>query len=277
MMRTPYTGSTIAFATMHGKERLAREAFRTFLGAAVVAPTGIDTDRFGTFAGDIPRLLTPLEAARAKVRLAIDSIGLPAVLASEGSFTTEFGWTTRQSEHVLFWDENRGIELIESCATSFTVPPGRHVSTSTQATSYARSLGFPDQGLIVQAHHEHGIVAHKELRSQVDLELAVERLLGENLEVSVLPDYRAHRSPARAEIIRTLCARMARRLATPCPGCGAPGYGRVSAIPGLPCSLCGTPTHRPAADVHACARCEITHTRQRTSHADPQWCDACNP
>ena len=49
----PYRGAVIAFATMHGKEHLARGPFHTILGATVLGVAGIDTDQFGTFAGDI--------------------------------------------------------------------------------------------------------------------------------------------------------------------------------------------------------------------------------
>lgn len=52
---TRYPGSHITFATMHGKEHLARDAFYDVLGTTVTAPRGLDTDQFGTFAGDIPR------------------------------------------------------------------------------------------------------------------------------------------------------------------------------------------------------------------------------
>lgn len=274
----PYRGAVIAFATMHGKEQLARGPFRTILGAAVLAPAGIDTDQFGSFAGDIPRTLTPQQAARSKALLGLRAAGLTSGLASEGSFTTEYGWLTRQNEHLLFLDQARGIELIESRTASFPVPPGRHILTSAQALSYATRLGFPHQGVIVQAHHDHGIAAYKDTQSNADLEATVDRLLCENVPVSVLPDYRAHRSPARADIIRNLCSRMAQRLSTPCPGCRSPGYGRVKTIPGLPCGTCGQPTHLPAADIHACSTCDTTHTRPRTSTlADPQWCETCNP
>ena len=63
----PYAGARIAFATVHGKEALAQQPFRDILVASVVAPAGLNTDQFGTFSGEIPRILTPHAAARAKV------------------------------------------------------------------------------------------------------------------------------------------------------------------------------------------------------------------
>ena len=84
----PYAARTIAFATMHGKERLARDAFHETLGAEVVAVGGLDTDQFGTFTGDITRTLAPKAAALAKARLGMQLAQTPYGLASEGSFSS---------------------------------------------------------------------------------------------------------------------------------------------------------------------------------------------
>lgn len=274
---TPYAGRTIAFATMHRKEELAREAFAGILGARITAPK-LDTDQFGTFAGDIPRTLSPIEAARAKAELGMRITGLTSAIASEGSFSAGSGWATRQTEHVLFRDQERGIELVESTTGAFPVPPGRHITDRADALSYARRIGFPAQGVIIQGHRPERIDPFKNVRSDADLERIVDQLLAENVPVSVLPDYRAHRSPARAETIRALCTRMAQRLATPCPDCGAPGFGRVGIIRGLPCALCRAPTHLPTADLLGCGLCQATEAHpHRQSLADPQWCDRCNP
>jgi len=42
-----YTGRTVTFATMHGRELLARDAFHHILGATVTAPRALDTDQSG--------------------------------------------------------------------------------------------------------------------------------------------------------------------------------------------------------------------------------------
>ncbi len=67
----PYRGEMIAIGTKHGKERQLGPAFAAVLGAWVTAPADIDTDAFGTFSGETPRTLTPVEAAKAKARLAM--------------------------------------------------------------------------------------------------------------------------------------------------------------------------------------------------------------
>lgn len=49
-----YRGATVVFGTQHGKATQVAPAFLTILGATVVAPTGLDTEQFGTFTGDVP-------------------------------------------------------------------------------------------------------------------------------------------------------------------------------------------------------------------------------
>ncbi|HEY5248424.1 MAG TPA: DUF6671 family protein, partial [Dermatophilaceae bacterium] len=91
-------------------------------------------------------------------------------------------------------------------------------------------------------------------------------------------DLRAHRNPERRLVLTRLGERLARRLATACPGCGCPGYGRTTTLAGLECSACGAPTHLIRADVHTCPRCPTTQTQARPrTLADPKWCDYCNP
>ncbi|MET2011810.1 DUF6671 family protein [Microbacterium chocolatum] len=278
MTASPYRGEVIAFATMHGKERLARDAFRDVLGARVVAPAGLDTDAFGSFSGEVPRTRSPLDTARAKARLALDTSGATAALASEGSFRSDFGWLTRHQELLVFVDDVRRIELVEAFAGPIELPPARDVTTGERAVAFAEAMGFPRQGVMVHADRAQGTEVAKELRTPNALAAHVDRLARAGASLTITPDYRAHRSSARSEVIRRLCLRMAERLAAPCPACATPGYGRTDVRRGLPCGDCGEPTSLPLADVHGCAACDASHLVPRTpSRAEPRWCDRCNP
>lgn len=278
MTAAPYRGEVIAFATMHGKERLAREAFRDVLGARVVAPAGLDTDAFGSFSDEVPRTQSPLDTARAKARRALDTSGATAALASEGSFRSDFGWLTRHQELLVFVDDARRIELVEAFTGPVDLPPAREVTSGKHAAAFAEAMGFPRQGVMVHADRAQGTEVAKGLRTPTALAEHVDRLAREGASLTITPDYRAHRSPARSDVIRRLCLRMAERLATPCPACAAPGYGRTDVRRGLPCQDCGEATELPLADVHGCASCDATHLVPRTPQlAEPRWCDGCNP
>ncbi|WP_130178660.1 DUF6671 family protein [Cryobacterium sp. SO1] len=276
--RTAYTGRTITFATMHGKESLAHDAFQNTLGATVTAATGLDTDQFGTFAGDIPRLLSPRDATRAKARLGMQIAGTTLGLASEGTFTSGFGLFVENTEFLLFIDHTLGLEIVESSVTTSPVPGGRRIASAREALTFASAIGFPGQGVILQSTQNDHTTAHKNITRLEVLGDTTEALLKQRQSIVILPDYRAHKAPSRATAIRTLCEKMAQRLATECAHCRAPGFGHINVEHGLLCSGCGSATQAIAADIHGCGRCTYKARVPRDqAHADPEWCDHCNP
>jgi hypothetical protein len=73
----------VALGTIHGKEHAVAPPLAT-IGVAVLL-ADLKTDRFGTFAGDVARTGTMLDAARAKAHAASKATGLPVARASEGA------------------------------------------------------------------------------------------------------------------------------------------------------------------------------------------------
>jgi hypothetical protein len=279
MSSHPYTGTEVAFATMHGKERLARQPFFDILGAGVIAPADLDTDQFGTFSGEIARTLSPREAARVKARLGIQLAGTPYGLASEGSFGSGLGFLVEHREVLMFLDEARGLELVEGTIVTSPLPPGRAVTAVDDAVVYVTGIGHPEQGVMIRGGPA-GEFIHKDLDTVEELSDALDRMLRltAGRPVTISPDYRAHRCPSRADVIITLAHRMAHRLATPCPHCHSPGFGQVDIERGLRCSDCGQPTRMIAADILGCGLCPYTVRTPRTNRiVAPQWCDYCNP
>lgn len=278
MITGQYTGAVVAFATMHGKERLAREPFRDILGAEVVAVADLDTDQFGAFSGEVARTLSPRAAASAKARLGIQLAGTPYGLASEGSFNAGLGFVVEHHEVLLFVDETRGLELVEGSVAASPLPPGRTITSLDEGLGYAKSIGFPEQGVLLRAGESGGVV-----RKNIESADALTEVLNELLStaggpVTIAPDYRSHRCPSRASVIAELATTMARRLATPCPVCQTPGFGRVDVERGLRCADCGQPTGVIAADIDGCGACPHTVRIPRPEQrASPQWCDFCNP
>ena len=122
----------------------------------------------------------------------------------------------------------------------------------------------------------------KDLTDPVVLQeaLAACRRLDSQGQVWLATDMRAHRNPTRMRSIRRLGVELVRRLGSPCPGCGAPGWGVIDRQAGLPCRCCGTPTDLLAVEVWGCPSCEISAPRARRDGleaADPQHCPWCNP
>jgi hypothetical protein len=265
---------------MHGKEKLAHDPFARELGAEVVAAVGLDTDQFGTFSHEIERTLTPRLAARAKTRLSLKLSGERFALASEGSYSSSFGPLVVHNELLLFTDDERGFEIIESATTASSLAGARRCTTVEAALDHAARIGIPEQWVIAHVQVGPALIVRKALRSRDEVVDAVTALLDASPDhsVTVEPDLRAQASPSRAAVISHLAERMALRLATPCPRCATPGFGIVDARRGLPCRDCGEPTRGVVADVLGCALCdrvEFVDRAERTSA--PDACDACNP
>lgn len=276
-----YAGAVIAMGTMHRKEEQVAPAFAQELGARVIAPAGIDTDQFGTFTGDVSRTLTPLEAATAKARLAMRVAGVHYGLASEASYDAWFGTLPMHEEILLFVDDTRDIRVVEGVNVCGAPGAPRLVDGAEEAMAAARGYGFPSQGVAVKATvadrlrvFGKGITDPAELTATVTAAVAT----ADGGRAWLEPDLRAHHNPSRRQVIADLARRLARRLATPCPGCACPGYGKVAAREGLPCQACGCPTGLIAADIHGCAACEHRHTVARSGPpAEPRFCPRCNP
>jgi hypothetical protein len=272
----------VAMATMHGKEQVLRPAFAA-LGLELVLPAGLDTDQFGTFTRDRPRAGTMLDAARAKAEAAMEATGLPAALASEGSYgphpTVPFIAAGR--EMLLFVDREQGFEIVEIVIDEEPVFAHCQASSTTEAAEFLERIGFPAQGVIVAPAGRLNEPVAKGILAESDLEAAISVAVERSAELKahIETDMRAFMNPRRMEVIGRLGRQLAARLSTPCPHCRHPGWGQVRTERGLPCSLCGSPTSLPRHDVFACVSCDGEEKRERSpgSVADPAYCPLCNP
>jgi hypothetical protein len=151
-------------------------------------------------------------------------------------------------------------------------------------STWLKQVGFPSHAVIARpADASPGRSDwHKDLSSTAALAeaLAACRRADSRGQVWLEADMRAHRNPTRMRSIRRVGVALARRLATPCPSCMAPGWGLLDIRPGLPCGSCGTATELTAAEIWGCVACGHQVERPRRdgrSGADPGDCPWCNP
>ncbi|MFM9033917.1 MAG: DUF6671 family protein [Mycobacterium sp.] len=244
-----------------------------------MTPPDLDTDRFGTFTGEAPRRGPAVGAARAKARLAMAATGLVRGLASEASYGPLPGGWLGHEEILLFCDDELGIEVLEGHRGT-SVPGLAHRVSPDACPPDALLAALPEQALIVRPSEPtggavivKGITALPALRSAVAAAAASSR---DGLAL-VEPDLRAQHNPSRRLVLARLAATLARRLATDCPACAAPGFGRVDAEPGLPCRMCHAPTPLLRNVIHGCAVCPHRAVRAVAQGADPAACPRCNP
>lgn len=273
----------IALATLHGKaEALAPALLPLGLQVHGVA---VDTDALGTFSGDVERAGSAREVVIAKARLGMAASGLKLGLATEASFGPDplIGFVPLHVELLALVDDLHGQVLVLEHATRDTNWQSKAVRTPDDAESLLLSSGFPEHAVLVRPNvWTPGLPVHKGLRTRDAVASAITALaaLSPDGKARIDTDMRAHMNPTRLRQIARLGAQLAQRLATPCPACGAPGFGRNGVITGLPCSDCGYPTELVLHERHHCGACDhelILPRSDGRTDTDPGTCPLCNP
>ena len=150
-MALPYAHRQTAFLTQHGKESLIGPMLQAALGCQVVRAEGYDTDRLGTFSGEVPRLESQLQTARRKARIGMELLGTPVGLASEGAFVPDpFGGMLPWNIELLVWiDDERQLEVI-----GMAQGPARSLQRTVQDEAalmqFAQEAGFPEHQLMMR-------------------------------------------------------------------------------------------------------------------------------
>lgn len=273
-----------ALATRHGKELLFAPRLAAIGIDVQVSP--VDTDAFGTFAGEIDRSGTARAVVEAKARAAIECSGASIGLASEGSFGPHpvVPFARLDTELVAWVDAASDRTIIEG-VSEFSHVPGPVALEAPPGDIAAEvlpiSTGLADQAAIVCIEPADGsrrIVVAKGVVDPAVLRGAIdEAFVRDAGRVVVEPDLRAHLCPDRRRVIAAAIDRLVLRLASRCPQCDAVGFGRLRTMPGLPCALCDLPTTEVAVIVDGCEVCGCERHTERTGRADPTHCDRCNP
>jgi hypothetical protein len=281
--RHPYDGRRAVLATKHGKLALLGPAISHAVGLDVVAAE-VDTDRLGTFTGDIPRPHPPLETAIRKARLGMAATGSPIGLASEGSIGPDpaLPLLISDCEIVVLVDDQLGI-VIHSTHVGYDI-----VSASTTAKAeddleeFLTRADFPRHQLTVRPNQGPVRPIHKGVADRHSLAAAITEAVAASTDgaARVETDLRAHVCPSRQAVITAAAQRLAARIVARCPACATPGWGPVEVVVGVPCLGCGHPVEVPIAEIDGCVSCEYRHRRPLSdapTSADPGTCQICNP
>lgn len=281
----PYQGREAVLCTKHGKEQVIAPPLMAGVGLKLRVPDDVDTDTLGTFTREVPRIGTAREVALRKARLGMAAAGLPLGLANEGSFGPHPHLVFVPGDHeiLLFVDDEMGIQVVEETISAETNFAHQDTTTVEDLGDFLKRVRFPSHGLIVRPNSGlepellfKGITTARILRDAVD---RCARASEDGL-AHVETDMRAHMNPMRQSVLRDLAVRLARRLASRCSQCGAPGWGLVDVVRGLPCEVCGGETDWVREEVYGCPRCPLRHNRPRSDgrhHADAENCPWCNP
>lgn len=277
-----FRGQTAILATMHGKEQAIGPVLEDSLGLKVVPSSRLDTDVFGTFAGEVERPAPQTETAVMKARACLEHHPESNfALASEGAFYghPESPFLTVNTEIVLLLDRQTGLQVAGYHHSLDTMASGRYISSIDELREFAKAAGFPKFGLILKINQDGKFIARKDFPDIEAVEAAYQALSDSNGKVMMETDLRAHRNPTRMEKIKEATKDLVRRLLSLCPHCGYPDFVVKDFEKGLPCERCKMPTRMPLKDLLHCRHCdhraEIVFPKGETAYAG--HCDWCNP
>lgn len=273
-----FSSDQVLLATMHGKETVIAPILERRLGWKVAHIHGFDTDRFGTFSGEIEREGSALETARKKAMAALNATGATLVLASEGSFGPHpaIPFVASNHELLVLIDIIHHFEIQASVISVATNYAKKTIVEWSEMEQFAKSIGFPDHRLILKGN---GAVV-KGIGSWPELLRNFTELKMKRHGVFVETDMRAMYNPMRMRVIGQAAEALADKLLSSCPNCSSPGFEIAQTIPGLPCSLCQIPTSLAKAHLWVCPRCRYSLEKSRPDGllmADPGQCNWCNP
>ena len=283
VLEPSYAGGVIALTTRHGKERALGRVFAAGLGARLQL-CDHDTDQLGTFSGEIPRLADAAATCRAKALLGMQATGLRLGLASEASFGPHpaMPMVPVGQELLVFIDQERDLCVLEQRLEWRTNYSHTLLEPDGELEPWLVQVRFPSHAVIARPATPQAGVLFKGLHSSQALAEAIAacRRADPDGRVWLETDMRAHCNPTRMRSIRRLGVALVRRLRTPCPACGSPGWGWLDTRPGLPCSECGTATELSLSEIWGCEQCGARREQPRRDgrlNADPGHCPWCNP
>jgi hypothetical protein len=279
-----YKDCDVYLTTKHNKQQVIAPVLANELAANLIV-CELDTDRFGTFSGEVVRKFTALETARQKCLLGLSSPNRFYGLASEGSFGPHpnLHFLPCDTEILYFKDSNLGFELYESVISLETNYKTKVIRTVDELLDFSKQALYPSHGLIIRANNCNAYpIIYKGIRDDHELLAAFHGSIKYSSDSTVLveTDMRAHMNPTRMSVISELSKKLFKRLKNLCANCEFPGWGVVNVETGLECLDCGLATDLVKYEIWGCVKCSAKQKLHRSDlkhNAEPTYCSNCNP
>lgn len=122
-----FDGRTVLIASMHKKEEVILPLLKKDLRIKYLTTSEFNTDKFGTFSGEIARDYPPLQTLRMKALAAMELYEETLVVASEGSFGAHplSPFISANEEFVIQLDTLNELEIV-----------GRHFTINTNFSQW---------------------------------------------------------------------------------------------------------------------------------------------
>lgn len=278
----PFKGKKAYFATMHGKEEILKPLFFE-LGIECVSGL-IDTDKLGTFSGEVERVGSVMDTLKKKIHICSQTYPeAELIVASEGTFGPHptFGLIETDLESLLIWDRFNKTVLYADYLDLNPLVAEEVFSSFEEAQFFLDRVNLLKNGVIVHPQNSFSPI-FKGLHDEENVASAMAKCFLNSLSSNVLikTDLRACHNSRRREAIYEAGKNLIKKLRSLCPRCFYPGFDVSETIPGLECDECGAPTHLAEKFIFTCNSCRMVEERPRPDgkkYADPGYCDFCNP
>lgn len=272
----------LVIATKHNKEQVIAPLMEKAFGLKCITPEGFDSDRFGTFSGEIERKLDPLSAAREKCLAAMKASNCDVGIASEGSFGAHptLFFVPADDEILIFIDQKNNLEIVVREISTKTNFQAKVVKSYDELIDFARSALFPSHALILRKNRDETEGIIKGISNDEDLKKAFARIHSTQDEVHVETDMRAMFNPSRMQVITAATEKLIEKINCTCPKCATPGFDIQQVQTGLPCNRCAAPTRSTLSHIYQCKVCSYSKEERYPygmESEDPGFCDFCNP
>jgi hypothetical protein len=277
-----FQGRNLLIATKHEKEKVIAPILEKELGVKCFVSSDLDTDKLGTFTGEVERKYDPITTARNKCLMAMELTDCDLAIASEGSFGSHptIFFAHADDEFLLFFDKKNDIEISArelSLETNFN---GSEIKTKKELQEFACNSNFPSHALILRKSKDDLEDIVKGITNEKQLNNTFDKLINNYGTAYIETDMRAMFNPSRMKVIEKATLKLVSKIKSLCPKCETPGFGIVDRKEGLPCYQCNFPTRSTLSFIYNCQKCnfkkeaEFPNGKQRE---DPMYCDICNP
>lgn len=272
----------IVIATKHKKEQVLASILEAELGVNCVVSEKIDTDKLGTFSGEIDRQEDPQTTARKKCLMAIEATGCDLAIASEGTFGMhpEIFFLPANEELLLFLDKKNNLEIFSRELSTETNHCASEIHSVEGLLTFAEKAGFPLHGIILKKSKNDFSDMVKGIIQKEKLVSTFEKLFNKYGKVYAETDMRAMYNPTRMKVIEKVAHKLIEKINSICPNCKTPGFGITNAKQGLPCELCNTPTRSTLSYEYTCQKCSFVKVEKfphGKTKEEATFCDVCNP
>lgn len=277
-----FEGRNLVIATKHHKELVIGPPLKAVFGIDFFSSDCLDTDKLGTFSGEIERNHHPVDAARIKCNMAMDIHQVDMAISSEGSFGPhpQFFFLPADEEYLMFKDRKHEMEVMVKTVSTDTNYGSISLRSVENLPEFLIRVKFPSHGLILRRSIDNYSLIEKGINCQETLYNRVDFFLKNYGQCYLETDMRAMFNPTRMKIIQNLVNDLIIEMNRICPSCNFPGFSISDVVRGLLCSNCQWPTNSVKEFIYTCKKC---HYRSFEINAgakkeeDPMYCDYCNP